>query len=226
MCSIAWQDWTDPLPLAWTLTFFWVTDVNDQIFYRYRGPPLTWKSLTRSPTSAVLAYVRASRGPPTNANFTYRVFFLKSQNPCNAGTLCTHTLTRREYSREKILRRFFYYNDKSQNSKRYPLANVKSFCHLMWKIFCHSGGAKSIKTNLETCRLHTSQSINYFGLWVLNASSSLKPLLYLSLHCVSSAWLYTVVCILVWMKSFLRFWRNHPYCRNKWYLIWTGCLFS
>ena len=28
------------------------------------------------------------------------------------------------------------------------------------------------------------------------------------------------------MKSFPRFWRNHPYCRNKWYLIWTGCLFS
>ena len=36
----------------------------------------------------------------------------------------------------------------------------------------------------------------------------------------------TVVCILVRMKSFPRFWRNHPYCRNKWYLIWTGCLFS
>ena len=36
----------------------------------------------------------------------------------------------------------------------------------------------------------------------------------------------TVVCILVWMKSSPRFWRNHPYCRNKWYLIWTGCLFS
>ena len=31
----------------------------------------------------------------------------------------------------------------------------------------------------------------------------------------------TVVCILVRMKSFPRFWRNHPYCRNRWYLIWT-----
>ena len=28
------------------------------------------------------------------------------------------------------------------------------------------------------------------------------------------------------MKAFPRFWRNHPYCRNKWYLIWMGCLFS
>ena len=37
---------------------------------------------------------------------------------------------------------------------------------------------------------------------------------------------HTVVCILVGMKSFPRFWRNHPHCRNKWYLIWTGCLFS
>ena len=36
----------------------------------------------------------------------------------------------------------------------------------------------------------------------------------------------TVVCILVGIKSFPRFWRNHPYCRNKWYLVWTGCLFS
>ena len=35
----------------------------------------------------------------------------------------------------------------------------------------------------------------------------------------------TVVCILVGMKSFPRFWRNHPWCRNKWYLIWTGCFF-
>ena len=38
--------------------------------------------------------------------------------------------------------------DKSRNSKRYPFANVKSFCH--------SGGANSIKLNL-----HTGQSTNY-----------------------------------------------------------------
>ena len=37
---------------------------------------------------------------------------------------------------------------------------------------------------------------------------------------------FTVVCILVRMKSFPRFWRNHPYYRNRWYLIWRGCLFS
>ena len=29
----------------------------------------------------------------------------------------------------------------------------------------------------------------------------------------------TVLCILVQMKSFPRFWRNHSLCRNKWYLI-------
>ena len=38
--------------------------------------------------------------------------------------------------------------------------------------------------------------------------------------------IHTVVCILIRMKSFPRFWKTHPYCRNKWYLIWTGCLFS
>ena len=36
----------------------------------------------------------------------------------------------------------------------------------------------------------------------------------------------TVVCILVRMKSFPRFWRNHPQCRNKWYLIWKPSWFS
>ena len=36
----------------------------------------------------------------------------------------------------------------------------------------------------------------------------------------------TVVCMLVGIKSFPRFWRNYPHSRNKWYLIWTSCLFS
>ena len=36
----------------------------------------------------------------------------------------------------------------------------------------------------------------------------------------------TVVCILVRMTSFPRFWRNHPYCRNRWYLIWKPSWFS
>ena len=35
-----------------------------------------------------------------------------------------------------------------------------------------------------------------------------------------------VAWILVRMKSYQRFWRNNPYCRNKWYLIWTVCLIS
>ena len=33
------------------------------------------------------------------------------------------------------------------------------------------------------------------------------------------------MCILVRMKSFLRFWRNHPYYRKKWYLIWKPLVF-
>jgi hypothetical protein len=56
--------------------------------------------------------------------------------------------------------RCFFYNDKSQNSERYPFANVKSVWQLMWKMFCHSGGANSSK-NVKTCNLHTGQSINY-----------------------------------------------------------------
>ena len=37
---------------------------------------------------------------------------------------------------------------------------------------------------------------------------------------------YTVVCILVRMKYFPRFWRYHPLFRNKWYLIWTWASFA
>ena len=58
-------------------------------------------------------------------------------------------------------RRHFFYDDKSQNSKRYPFANVKSFWHLMWKRFCHSGRENSIKTNLETCNLWTGQYVSF-----------------------------------------------------------------
>ena len=61
-------------------------------------------------------------------------------------------------------RRRFFYNDKSGNSKRYPFANVKSFWHLMWKTFCHTGGANSIKTNLQFCNAWTGQSVNLFWL--------------------------------------------------------------
>ena len=35
----------------------------------------------------------------------------------------------------------------------------------------------------------------------------------------------TVVCILVRMKSFLRFWRNHPWYRKKWSLLWKPLVF-
>ena len=38
--------------------------------------------------------------------------------------------------------------------------------------------------------------------------------------------LHTVVCILVRMKSFSRFWKKHPLCRIKWYLIWNPSWFS
>ena len=57
--------------------------------------------------------------------------------------------------------RHFFYNDKSHNSKRYPFANVKSFWHLMWKTFCHSGEVNSIKTILQTCILWTGQYVSY-----------------------------------------------------------------
>ena len=60
----------------------------------------------------------------------------------------------------KAWRRFFY-NDKSWNSKRYLFANVKSFWHLMWKTFCHSGWANSIKTDLQTCNSRTGQYVSY-----------------------------------------------------------------
>ena len=54
-----------------------------------------------------------------------------------------------------LTERRFLYNDKVRNSKRYPFENVKSFWHLIWNKFCHSGGANSIKTNLQTCNLWT-----------------------------------------------------------------------
>ena len=60
-----------------------------------------------------------------------------------------------------LCRRRFFYNDKSWNSKRYLFANVKSFCHLMWKRFCHSVGVNSIKTNLQTFNLWTDQFVKY-----------------------------------------------------------------
>ena len=56
---------------------------------------------------------------------------------------------------------FQYRTDKNQNSKRYSFANVKSFWHLMWKTFCHSGRENSIKTNLEACNLWTGQYVSF-----------------------------------------------------------------
>ena len=61
----------------------------------------------------------------------------------------------------RVSGRHFFYNDKSWNGKRYLFANVKSFWHLMWKTFCHSGRENSIKTNLETCNLWTGQYVSY-----------------------------------------------------------------
>ena len=60
-----------------------------------------------------------------------------------------------------LCRRRFFYNDKSWNSKRYLFANVKSFCHLMWKRIYHSGGVNSILTNLQTFNLWTGQYVSY-----------------------------------------------------------------
>ena len=38
---------------------------------------------------------------------------------------------------------------------------LKSFWHLMRKMFCYSGRANSIKIDIQTCNLHTDQSVNY-----------------------------------------------------------------
>ena len=35
------------------------------------------------------------------------------------------------------------------------------FWFLMWKMFCHSYEPNQIKTDCQTCNLHTSQYINY-----------------------------------------------------------------
>ena len=37
-------------------------------------------------------------------------------------------------SQNPNLKRFFFYYDKSWNGKRYPFANVKTFCHIRWQI--------------------------------------------------------------------------------------------
>ena len=41
------------------------------------------------------------------------------------------------------------------------MANVKMFCHLIWKTFIHLDMANSIKTALWTCNLWTSKSVSY-----------------------------------------------------------------
>ena len=46
---------------------------------------------------------------------------------------------------------------------------------------------------------------------------NLKPFPFL-INCVSLRKEHTVVCILVRIEPFSRFWRNHPYYRNKHYL--------
>ena len=45
--------------------------------------------------------------------------------------------------------------------KKVKMANVKMFCHLIWKTFRHLDMANSIKTALWTCNLWTSKSVSY-----------------------------------------------------------------
>ena len=57
--------------------------------------------------------------------------------------------------------RCFFYNNKSWNSKRHPFANVKSFLHLMWKMFAILVGQIQSKLILQTCNLWTGQYVSY-----------------------------------------------------------------
>ena len=57
-------------------------------------------------------------------------------------------------------KRYFFYQDKSQNGKRYPFENVKCFWHLIWKTFCHLDRTSSIKTDLQNCKLWTGQTVS------------------------------------------------------------------
>ena len=38
---------------------------------------------------------------------------------------------------------------------------MKSFWYLMWKMFCHSDGVNSIKTQFQTCNLWTGWYVSY-----------------------------------------------------------------
>ena len=59
----------------------------------------------------------------------------------------------------------FYYG-KSQNGKRYPFANVKKICHLIWKTFWHLDGANSMETAYWTCNLQTGQSVSLYSVLI------------------------------------------------------------
>jgi hypothetical protein len=60
----------------------------------------------------------------------------------------------------------------------------------------------------------------------------LKILLFRTRHLWNSKtepifkYLSTVLCMLVRISLFSRFWRNHPYCRNKRYIICKPRWFS
>ena len=89
-------------------------------------------------------------------NFQQKVQII---NVLNAATLKT---AGKQTLKEKFTEGFSSTVTKDEIAKDiYVFANVKRFWTLMWKKFCHSGGENSIKTKLQTCNLHTGQSINY-----------------------------------------------------------------
>ena len=55
-------------------------------------------------------------------------------------------------------------NEPGKNGKRYPFANVKMFCHWIWKTFWHLDGANSIETVLWTGKSVSYMSVNRFWL--------------------------------------------------------------
>ena len=81
--------------MAASYSTFWIYDKKK---CSARGPPLTQKSLTRSPTSVVLALYTQVGDFSREATVALMQILrnavsLKSQNPRNAGTLCGYRTT-------------------------------------------------------------------------------------------------------------------------------------
>ena len=86
---------------------------------------------------------------------------------------------------------------------------------------------------LKSCPIFWRADINWEIFFSLKFDDSLlKILLFRTRHLWNSKtepilqYLSTVLCMLVRISLFSRFWRNHPYCRNKRYIICKPRWFS